>query len=347
MSSSSGSFTVGLSSDLSDGRGGFSWGDVAIETLSPLPWRFMDDCGKNFTPESVKSFDAVAFAGPGVRPGSFGDPASSPLIIARFGVGYDNIDLAECTRAGVALTITPDGSRRPVAGAALALILATMHRIHAKSSLLTRHAWNERLSIGLGDGLCGKTVGIIGLGNIATEFLRLIEPFGCQRLAYDPWKKESDVAALDVTLVSLDQLLQEADVVLVMATLTKESHHLINAERLSRMKRSSYLVNMSRGPIIDEEALIDALKQNVIAGAGLDVFEVEPPSESNPLFSMEKVVATPHNIAWTDQLAIGMGRSAFGSIKKISQGEIPDFIVNKDVIQTTQFREKLARVRNG
>jgi len=104
-------FNVGLSADLSNNRGGFSWGDIAIETLKPLKWSFLSDPGKNFTPESVDGFHGIGFAGPGVIPGSFGSPSESPLIIARFGVGYDNIDLVECTRAGVALTITPDGSK--------------------------------------------------------------------------------------------------------------------------------------------------------------------------------------------------------------------------------------------
>jgi len=106
-------FRVGLSSDLDNGAGGFSWGNIAIETLSPLHWEFLKPTGKNFTPESVLGYHAIAFAGPGVDSMSFSSPEESPLVISRFGVGYDNIDLAACTKAGVALTITPDGSKNP------------------------------------------------------------------------------------------------------------------------------------------------------------------------------------------------------------------------------------------
>ena len=334
-------FSVGLSADLSDKNGGFSWGTIAIETLDPLSWNFLADPGKNFTPESVAGYHGIAFAGPGVVPGSFGTAAESPLIIARFGVGYDNIDRAECTRAGVALTITPDGSKRPVATAALTMMLATMHRLAAKERLAQTHNWSARLSNGLGTGLNGKTVGTIGFGNIGSEFFRLIAPFDCVRLSFDPWKTQADADPHNVTLVSLEELLQRCDVVVVLATLTPETHHMINASKLSLMKKSAYLINVSRGPIVDESALISALTTGVIAGAGLDVFESEPPATDNPLLSMENVVVTPHNIAWTDELALGMGKSAFGSIKAISEGKIPQFVVNRDVLDTPQFLNKL------
>lgn len=338
------SFNVGLSADLSDGHGGFSWGDIAIETLGTLPWSFLEDPGKNFTPDSVAGYDAVAFAGPGVIPASFGRPENSPIILARFGVGYDTIDLSECTRAGVALTITPDGSKKPVATAALLLVLSTMHRLRAKEGLAQTNTWNERLSNGLGQGLNGKTVGTIGLGNIGTEFFRLIEPFDCERLAFDPWKIQADADPSNVTLVKLDELLRRCDVVVVLATLTPETHHLINEKNLELMKSSAVLINISRGPIIDESALIKALVSGTIRGAGLDVFETEPPTADNPLLAMENVIVTPHNIAWTDELALGMGRSAFGSIRSISKGKLPEFIVNREVLDTPQFKNKLNRL---
>lgn len=338
------SFKVGLSNDLSDGNGGFSWGDIAIETLQPLDWNFMGDPGRNFTAESVAGLHAVAFAGPGVVSGSFSTPEESPLILARLGVGYDNIDLAECTRAGVALTITPDGSKRPVATAALLLVLSTMHRLHAKQTLARTGAWNERLSGGLGQGLTGKTVGTIGFGNISSEFFRLIEPFACTRLSFDPWKTQVDADPQNVTLVELDELLHRSDVVVVLATLTPETHHLIDESKLNLMKPSAVLVNISRGQIIDEAALINALQSGVIRGAGLDVFESEPLSNENPLLTMENVIVTPHNIAWTDELALGMGRSALGAIRQISSGQIPNFVVNKKVLETPQFKEKLRRI---
>jgi D-3-phosphoglycerate dehydrogenase len=337
-------FNVGLSSDLSDGEGGFSWGAISIETLAPLPWNFLPVAGKNFRPEIFSGVDAVAFAGPGIDQDSFGTAEESPLIIARFGVGYDNIDLDACTRAGVALTITPDGSQKPVATAGLMMLLSTMHRLSAKDHLARRHGWSERLS-GLGSGVNGKTIGTIGLGNIATEFFRLLAPFDARRIAFDPWKTQVEADLHNVTLVDLDTLMRESDAIVVLAVLTPDTFHLINAEQLLKMKKSAYLINVSRGPIVDETALISALANKTIAGAGLDVFENEPPAKDNQLFAMENVVLAPHNIAWTDELALGMGRSAFSSIKSISRGEVPQFVVNKEVLEREVFKNKLARWR--
>jgi D-3-phosphoglycerate dehydrogenase len=336
-------FRVGLSSDLDNGSGGFSWGEIAIDTLAPLKWEFLKPTGKNFTPESVAGFHAVAFAGPGVTPDSFGSPSDSPLVISRFGVGYDNIDLAACTKAGVALTITPDGSKKPVATAALTLVLSTLHRLHSKMILTENNQWDKRMS--LGQGLNGKTVATIGLGNIGTEFFRLIAPFDCKRISYDPWKTQDEASKYDVTLMGLDELLAAADVIVVLATLTPETHHLINRQRISLMKSSAVLVNISRGPIVEEEALIEALQKGKIAGAGLDVFESEPPASDNPLLKLENVIATPHNIGWTDELALGMGTSAFKAITAISKGNVPEFVVNKDVLETAQFKNKLDQWR--
>ena len=335
-------FSVGLSADLNNGAGGFTWGDIKIETLGALPWRFIEQNEKNFTPAMTAGLDAVAFAGPGVIPGSFGSPDDSPLIIARFGVGYDNIDLNTCTEAGVALTITPDGSQKPVATAALTLVLATLHRLHAKGLVAQESRWSDRLDK-LGSGLNGKTVATIGFGNIGAEFFRLIAPFDCTRIAVDPFKTQADADIHNVTLVSMEQALATADVIIVLAVLNADTRHMISTPQFSAMKKSAIIVNISRGPIIDENAMIHALQNGVIAGAGVDVFETEPPAPDNPLLTMPNVVATPHNIAWTDELAAGMGRSAFTAITDVSQGRIPKFVVNKDVLETPQFKKKLAK----
>lgn len=338
------SFRVGLSSDLAGEKSQFSWGEISIETLSPLEWEFLPQAEKNFRPENFAGVQAVAFAGPGVDADSFAAPKESPLILARFGVGYDNIDLNSCTRAGTVLTITPDGSQKPVATAALTLLLSTMHNLVAKDQLARRHGWSERLQ-GLGRGLNGKTIATIGLGNIATEFFRLLTPFDVKRISFDPWKTQAEADLHNVTLVDLDELFSQADAVVVMAILTPETEHLVSAQRFNQMKESAVLINVSRGPIVDEQALIDALTSHTIAAAGLDVFETEPPALDNPLFALPNVTLAPHNIAWTDELALGMGKSAFSSIKSISKGEIPRYVVNKDVLETEQFKAKIERFR--
>ena len=335
-------FNVGLTRDLATPTGGFSWGDISIETIAGLPWKFIDVDSENFTPESVSECEAIVFAGPGVIPGSFGQPENSPLLIARLGVGFDSINLEECTRAGVAVTITPDGSRKPVATAALALTLATTHRLGIKMAQAKSGAWKDRINP-LGDGLNGKTIATIGFGNIASEFFRLLSPFDARFISYDPWKKQEDAEPFGVTLVSLEELMATADVIVVMAQLTSETHHLIDAEKLRMCKPTTMLINISRGPIVNELDLIQALHNGVIAGAGLDVFENEPLSVESPLLDMPNVIATPHNISWTHELGTGMGASAMNAVKMISQGKIPPFIVNKEVIDTPQFQSKLQR----
>jgi len=338
------SFKVGLSSDLAGENSRFSWGEISVETLNPLPWEFLPEAGKNFRPETFQGVQAVAFAGPGVDADSFSAPEESPLILARFGVGYDNIDLDSCTRAGTVLTITPDGSQKPVATAALTLLLSTMHNLVVKDHLARRHGWSERLQ-GLGRGLNGKTIATIGLGNTATELFRLLTPFDVKRISYDPWKTQAEADLHNVRLVDLDELFSQADAVVVMAILTPETEHLVSAQRFNQMKQSAVLINISRGPIVDEQALIDALTSHTIAAAGLDVFETEPPALDNPLFALPNVTLAPHNIAWTDELALGMGKSAFSSIKSMSKGEIPSYVVNKAVLDTPQFKVKIEKYR--
>ncbi len=338
-------FKVGLTRDLGNGSGGFSWGNVSIETLAPLSWEFMSNTEPFLAPQDFLGYDGVAFAGVGINADSFGAPEDSPLVISRFGVGYDNVDLAACTRAGVALTITPDGSKKPVATAALTLMLGTMFRLVAKDNQARGFDWANRIQ-GLGTGVNGKTVGTIGLGNVASEFFRLLAPFETRRLAFDPWKKVEEAAAINVELVDLQFLLKECDVVVVTAALTPETRHMLSTSEFATMKSSAILINISRGPIVDEAALVAALQNGTIAGAGLDVFEVEPISHENPLMKMGNVIVTPHNLAWTDELALGMGKSAFGSIKSISRGEIPQFVVNRDVLDTPQFTSKLSKFQS-
>ena len=338
-------FKVGLTRDLGNGSGGFSWGNVSIETLAPLSWEFMSNTEPFLAPQDFLGYDGVAFAGVGINADSFGAPEDSPLVISRFGVGYDNVDLAACTRAGVALTITPDGSKKPVATAALTLMLGTMFRLVAKDNQARGFDWANRIQ-GLGTGVNGKTVGTIGLGNVASEFFRLLAPFETRRLAFDPWKKVEEAAAINVELVDLQFLLKECDVVIVTAALTPETRHMLSTSEFATMKSSAILINISRGPIVDEAALVAALQNGTIAGAGLDVFEVEPISHENPLMKMGNVIVTPHNLAWTDELALGMGKSAFGSIKSIRRGEIPQFVVNRDVLDTPQFTSKLSKFQS-
>jgi phosphoglycerate dehydrogenase-like enzyme len=150
----------------------------------------------------------------------------------------------------------------------------------------------------------------------------------------DPYCPPETAAELGVRLADADTVMAESDAVIVMCALTEETFHLVDARRLSLMRRSAVLLNIARGPIVEETALIEALCDGRIRGAGLDVFETEPTDPGNPLLSMDNVVLSPHSLAWTDEMSAGNGGSAVRAILDVATGRLPRFIVNRDVLAT-------------
>jgi phosphoglycerate dehydrogenase-like enzyme len=256
--------------------------------------------------------------------------ASDLLVVARYGVGTDGIDLDGCTDNGVLVTITPEGVSRPVASAAMTLLLALAHRLEAKQQLLRSGRWTERASL-VGPGLADRTLGIIGLGRIGRELALLARAFGPDIIGFDPYVDAVDLAASGVSAVAKDELLERSDFVCICCPLTPETHHIVAARELSLMKPSAYLVNVSRGAIVDEPALVSALADGEIAGAGLDVFEQEPINSDNPLLGLENVIATPHSLCWTDECFTGNGTSAAEALASVARGRMPQHIANRAV----------------
>jgi D-3-phosphoglycerate dehydrogenase len=267
-------------------------------------------------------------------------------IVARFGVGYDSVDVDACTRHGVLVTITPDGVRRPVATAAITYVLALAQKLLIKDRLTRTGRWDEKIDH-MGVGVTGRTLGLIGLGNIGRETLRLAQPFGMRHLAHDPYATPESAAAIGAELVDLDTLLREADFVCVTCALTPETYHLVNAERLARMKPTAYLINVARGPIVDQRALYAALREGRIAGAGLDVFEEEPVDPNEPILALGNVIVTPHGICWTDECFLGNGRSACQSILDVAAGRVPRHVVNRAALESPILQAKLVAYRGG
>ena len=159
-----------------------------------------------------------------------------------------------------------------------------------------------------------------------------------RHIGFDPFLK-TPVAGVD--LVSLETLLQESDYVIVCCALTPETHHLLNVDRLALLKSNAYLINVVRGPIVDQAALTVALSEQRIGGAGLDVFNVEPIATDDPLLSLDNVILAPHGICWTDECFQGIGRSACQSLVDTASGRIPTHVVNRDVFSNSRLREKL------
>ncbi len=253
-------------------------------------------------------------------------------LVARIGVGYDAVDVDACTRRGIAVTITPDGVRRPMAASTMLLVLALAHRLLRKDQIARSGQWSESWN-NLGMGLTGRTLGLVGAGNIARDVFRLAKPFEMRQIAFDPYVTAEVAAAEGFELVDLETLMASSDFVCILCLLNDETRHLINAERLALMKPTAYLVSMARGPIVDEAALVAALRERRIAGAGLDVFEQEPADPANPLFELDNVIATPHSLCHTDECFRLMGKSACESVIAIKEGRMPSYVVNPSALQ--------------
>jgi phosphoglycerate dehydrogenase-like enzyme len=298
---------------------------------------------QTIAPKTLEGFDALILLGR--RFGQQSAPADGRLsIIARFGVGYDTVDVPACTKAGIALTITPDGVRRPVAVAVMALMLALTGKLMVKDRL-TREATAgyARRSEFMGVGLVGRTLGVIGVGNIGSEVFRLAKPFDMRFIAHDPYADPAHIRSLGATPVDLETVFREADVISVNCLLNAETHHLVNAARLALMKPTAYLINTARGPVIDQKALVAALQAGRIAGAGLDVQEQEPPDADDPLLKLENVILAPHALCWTDQCFAGIGASAIRSVLDVADGFVPRGLVNRDVLGHARWQGRAAR----
>jgi phosphoglycerate dehydrogenase-like enzyme len=341
------SFRVGLTRDFLAEGGTPTFGDIGLGLLdnAKIRWEYLPEKTRELRPDQVRDFDALLLLGPLVTGATLAG-AERLTLIARFGVGYDNVDVDACTRNGVLLTITPDGVRRPVAAAALTLLLALSHKLVIKDRLTRSGRWAEKLNH-MGMGLTGRTLGIVGFGNIGREIAKLAEPFGLRRIASDPVAKAADAAACGAILTSLEDLLRTADYVCIACALTPATRHLINGPRLALMKPTAYLINVARGPIVDQKALTDALREHRIQGAGLDVFEQEPVDPNDPILTLDNVIVAPHALCWTDECFHGNGVSACQSICDVALGRTPKNVVNREALDTSVMQTKLRRFAAG
>ena len=337
-------FQIGITRDALNSEGDLARGDIGLSLLEKsegVRWEFLGEDTKELRADQIQGYDALLVMGAQVTADTL-KGADRLAIVARFGVGYDTVDVEACNRSGVVLTITPDGVRRPVASSALAFILALSHKLMIKDRLTRDGRWAERYD-DMGIGLTWRVLGLVGLGNIGREIVRLAHPFEMRYLAYDPYVPPKEAASLTVEMVELETLLRISDFVCICCALTEETHHLISADRLSLMKNSSYLINVARGPIVDQKALTVALRERRIQGAALDVFEREPVDPQDPILTLDNVIVTPHTICMTDECALGCGKSAIKSILDVANGRIPRSVVNRSVLDSPRFQEKLRR----
>jgi phosphoglycerate dehydrogenase-like enzyme len=266
---------VGLSADLFDTNGRPMFGDAPLSLLSDagLVWSVLPLAAGQLPPTAFTDYEALLIGGSRVAEKELALEGGKLRVIARNGVGYDAVDTAALTRRGILLTNTPIPVRNAVATTAVALLLALTLRLPLKSRLAREGRWRERGNYP-GLALPGRALG--------RELVRLMQPYGMVVLAADPHVDSASAAQAGATRCSLEKLLERSDVVVVACLLNESTRHLLNKDRLRLMKPTAYLINVARGPIIDEAALIAALREGRIAGAGLDVLAArscEPASD--------------------------------------------------------------------
>jgi D-3-phosphoglycerate dehydrogenase len=252
-------------------------------------------------------------------------------VVVRTGVGYDVLDVPAATELGVIVVNIPDLWIREVANHALALLLAWNRKIITSDHQVRAGVWSTGVPGDRTGSLHGETVGIVGLGNIGSAFARRIAAFETTVIAHDPYVDDRRFAALGVERVSLEALAERSDYVSVHTLLNAETRHLIGEKFFGRMKPTAILINTSRGPVVDEQALARALQEKRLAGAALDVWEQEPVAADNPLLKMDNVIATPHAAYFSSAAVAQVPRRCGEEIARVLTGKRPLNVVNSEV----------------
>lgn len=298
--------------------------DITFETLTP---------GSPAFPERVKEADAVLLW---LEPITEAVLAATPRlkVVARYGVGFDTVDIAACTRRGIPVAVANGSNDLSVAEHAMMLMLAVARRTVEYDAKVKRGEWRQGHMPPMHE-LAGRTVLVIGYGRIGTRVAKLCDAFGMRVMVHDPAFPTPRIAA-DGYIPAPDwkSVLPQVDVLTLHCPLHPGTKGLVNAEVFARMKPSAWLINTARGGVVDEDAMVAALKAGQIAAAGLDVLVVEPPVTDHPLFAMQNVVLAPHNAATPDECLAKMARRSAQNIIDCFDGTIdPGYLVNPEVLR--------------
>jgi D-3-phosphoglycerate dehydrogenase len=300
--------------------------------------------------QEVAQADVLVTGGAPIEADTFGQLERVRFVLRPY-VGYDDIDVDGATQHGILFANVPDTFIEEVANHTLALILAANRYIVPMDNFVRAGRWSA------GERARGKllpvhrpsalTLGLVGFGNIGRLVAERARPFGFKMLAADPYVQPEVAAAMGVTMVELDELLAQSDIVSLHVFLNAQTRGLIDARRLSLMKKDAYLVNTSRGPVVDEAALIEALRSGQLSGAGLDVFEREPIAADNPLLTMDNVLLTPHIASYSIEGDKLHQQRIADIVLHVVNGNLPErkVVVNKDLYD--QIAERLTPARAG
>ncbi len=260
------------------------------------------------------------------------DQLENCKLIIRYGHGYDTVDVDACTEAGIIVTNIAGSTSEEVSNHALTLLLASARELKRLDLATTSGRWGEVYSRSILNHIYGETVGIVGFGWIGRAMARKCKALGMTVLVNDPYVGDHLAVEYQVDFVPKYELLERSDYVSLHVPHLDSTHHFIDSAALDLMKHTAYLVNTSRGPVVDEQALIAALKAGKIAGAGIDVYEQEPLSVDNPLLSMENVICTPH-VAGSSEIGWEIIRRRAGEeAARVLLGRRPDVVVNPEVL---------------
>ena len=338
-------FEVKLTGDFFDQDGNPKFREMGLETMDDaahIQYAPFAEHQPEITPEQIDGAQGVIVLTPSVTVNSVAEP-DDLIAFGRWGVGFDTVDVAACTQAGVVAYITPGAVDRPVGEAVVGWMIALTHHTRTKDLLIREGRWDDRVKY-MGCEIRDRTFGAVGLGGIARCAIQLLSGFGMnQPIAFDPFLSEDAAKEIGVKLVSLDELLEQADFVSLHCPLNDQTKDLIGADQLARMKSTAYIINTARGGIVDEDALYDAVKNNQIAGAALDCFETEPVTSPHRFGELENVILAPHSIAWTHELFRDIGRTVSKGMVDLSLGQQPRGVLNPEVFDQPAFIEKWKR----
>lgn len=253
--------------------------------------------------------------------------AENLIVIGRAGIGVDNIDVEAATKKGIKVVNSPTGATISVAELTIGHMISLARRLPKADRTTRAGEWAKKKLKGV--ELNGKILGLIGCGNIGRVVAKYARALNMSAIGYDPYIPKEKLEEEGIEKVeSVGEVMEKADFISIHVPHTPETHHLINEEMLSKMKPSAYLINCARGGVVDEKALYNALKENKIAGAALDVYEEEP-AKNNPLFELDNAIFTPHIGASTKEGQIRAGTICAEQILKVLEGKEPDFWVNR------------------
>jgi phosphoglycerate dehydrogenase-like enzyme len=352
-------FRIALTGDFLDESRGLAYGDAGLDLFDGQPdirWHFVTDLAPRpgdasywsrlysleVAPEHIRDIDGLVVLRPWVKRTTFAEGAGDLVVIGRSGAGYDKIDLAACTEQGVAVFNAPMALNHSTASSALLFMLALAKRLPEQERIVRQGRWDLQPSV-MGGELQGRTLGIVGLGHSGRELVRLVAPFDMRVIAYSPRADPPVARELGVELTTLDEVLGRSDFVSLHCRLNDSTRGLIGAAQLALLKPSAYFINVGRGELVDQPALAAALRDRRIAGAGLDVFPVEPLPLDDPMLDLDNVILTPHWSASTSDVWRATGRAMAEGMLRAARGLLPENIVNPEVLERPAFREKLGR----